>query len=453
MIEISAGPSARLDVVFSSSRFTPESSMLHRDMLHRDMLDRDMLDRDMLDRDMLDRDMLDRDMLDRDMLRRDRILRSLAFAALVASLGMMGCGTAPKPEELKELERILSEEGASEVKEAPGARKPYEESRELRRAALDEWEENDLELARQYAVRGKIRYRTAEAKASQLEAKERFDESKAKLQEINPKVQKLDEERNELRAEVQELHRTVQKAEQERARARKQEIQNREESANQERELAAQKQIDRALNAKREALDVRANEFAQGTFNRAQNELKSAQSLMKSGSFNRAESTAKSAGTLFGKAAKEARPKFDNEQAKKNPQKRLDSLTEKLEFNFGDRQVESVGRGVRVIIPELFAEGAKQISSGERADLDTLAELAEKFDEFDIEIEGYTRKGNATENLTISQVRAQRVERHLKDQGIRRGRISSDGEGQSNPRYPDQPSKNDRVEITFRLPR
>lgn len=387
------------------------------------------------------------------MLRMSTMVRTFAIALLAGSVGFAGCGNAPKPKELKELERILGEEGANEVKEAPGARGPYEKSRKLRRAALDEWEDNDIQEARQYAIRGKIKYRTAEAIAQKTEAKKQFDESKAKLEKVNPKVTKLDEERHELRKEVQELHQKVQKAQQAKARARRDQIEQEADSANKDAQLGAQNQIDRALTAKKDALDVQANEYAKGAFNRAENELKSAQSLMDSESFSQAEQTAKSAQSLFDKAKQEAKPKYEDEKAKENPKKRLASLEEKLKYEFGDRQVETVGRGVRVIVPELFSKGGESLSGGKRDALDSVAELAQKFDEFDIVVEGYTREGNATENLTISQVRAQRVKKYLKEQGVDGDRIDSEGKGQSNIRYSNSPGMNDRVEITFRSSR
>jgi len=381
------------------------------------------------------------------------VFRTLSLVALIGAVGLAGCGNSPKPKELKELERILGEEGASKVKDAPGSRGPYEKSRKLRRAALDAWEENDVQEARQYAIRGKLKYRTAEVLAQQQEAKKRFDESKATLEKINPKVTKLDEERHKLRNEVQELHQKVQKAEQERARARRDKIEQNADSEDEEAQLAAQNQIDRALTAKKEALDVQANEYAKGSFNRAQNEFKSAQSLMDSESYSQAEQTAESAKSMFEDAKNEAKPKYEDEKAKENPRKRLASLEEKLKYDFGDRQVETVGRGVRVVIPELFAKGGESISGGKRDALDTVAKLAEEFDEFELMVEGYTRKGDATENLTISQVRAQRVAKYLKDKGIDGNRVESKGNGQGNIRYSNTPSMNDRVEVTFRSTR
>ena len=380
-----------------------------------------------------------------------RFLVALLGAGLLAAAG---CAQAPKPKELTELERILGEEGANEVKKVPGAGKYYEKTRKLRGNALDEWEDNDIEHARHYAIRGKIAYRTAEAIARQHEAKSRFEKADAKVKKVNPQVQKLAKQRNQLRSEVQQLHQRVQRAQQREAAQRKSQIASNNSSDNQDAKLEAQNMIERALDAKKKALDVKANQFAKGTYNKGRNQLKSAQSMMASSpeSADDVVASAKAARETFEQAARKAKPKYKEEQAKANPMKRLGSLKEKLGFNFGSGNIESVGRGVRVVIPSLFNPGSAAIVGSKQSDLETLAELAQTFDEFDVQIDAYTQKGNATENLATSQLRAKRVRDFLKRQGVGSDRMSTDGHGQSQIRYQGSPSKNDRAEITFRLP-
>ncbi len=380
--------------------------------------------------------------------------RSLLMVLLAVSFsGLAACSQAPKPKELNELERILGEPGANEVKEVAGAIKHYEESRKLRRAALDEWEDGNIDKARHYAIRGKIAYRTAEAIARQHEAKKRFQKADEKVQKTNPKVQSLAKQRKKLREEVRALHRKVQEKQRARANKRRKELQAKDNtSESQEKELEAQNRIREALDAKEKALKVNANEHAKGTFNRAANQLKSAQSLLASNPESAASvaQSAKGAKATFEKAAEEAKPKYEEQQAKENPMQRLSSLKEKLSLQFGDAQVESVGQGVRVAVPSLFEADATEPRAAKRSDLETIAELAQKFDEFSVNVAGFTRKGDPTENLSISQVRAKSVKNILKQQGVSGDRISTEGNGQSQLRY-DAPARNDRVEVTFRV--
>ncbi|MFB6351318.1 MAG: OmpA family protein, partial [Bradymonadaceae bacterium] len=368
---------------------------------------------------------------------------------------LTACSSAPKPKELTELERILNEPGANKVKDVRGALKYYEKSRKLREAALDAHEDGNIELARHLAIRGKIAYRTAEAVKRQLEAKARFEKANAKVQKVNPKIQTLAEQRNKLRKEVQDLHKKVRKAQQQKAAQRRKELEAKSNtSKSEEQELEAQNQIERALEAKQSALELKANDYAKATFNRADNELKSAQSLLDSspGSADQAAQSAESAKELFEKAAREAKPKYEEEKAKGNPMQRLASLKEKLTMNFGDSRIDSVGRGVKVVVPSLFGPDEVAPRSAKHGDLDTIADLAQKFDEFKITLGGFTRKGDPTENLSVSQVRAKRVRDYLKQQGVKESRMSTEGHGQSQLRYSEAPAKNDRVEVTFRLP-
>jgi outer membrane protein OmpA-like peptidoglycan-associated protein len=382
------------------------------------------------------------------------VARILSILLVAGSLsGVVACSQAPKPKELNELERILKEPGANEVKEVAGAIKHYEESRKLRRAALDEWEDGNIDKARHYSIRGKISYRTAEAIARQHEAKKRFQKADEKVQKTNPKVQSLAKQRDKLREEVRELHRKVQKKQRARANKRREELQAQDEtSKSQEQELEAQNRIREALDAKQKALEVNANEHAKGTFNRADNQLKSAQSLLASnpGSASSVAQSAKEAKAMFEKATREAKPGYKEQKAKENPMQRLSALKEKLSLQFGDAQVESIGQGVRVAVPSLFEQDATEPRAAKRSDLETIAEMANKFDEFSVNIAGFTRKGDPTENLSISQVRAKSVKSLLTDQGVSSGRISTEGNGQSQLRY-DAPARNDRVEVTFRI--
>jgi outer membrane protein OmpA-like peptidoglycan-associated protein len=383
-----------------------------------------------------------------------KLVGSLSMVLLAVSVsGLVACSQAPKPKELNELERILGEPGANEVKEVAGAIKHYERSRKLRRAALEAHEEGNIDEARHYSIRGKIAYRTAEAIARQHEAKKRFQKADEKVQKTNPKVQSLAKERKKLREEIRTLHRKVQETQRARANKRRKELQAKDDtSKSQEKELEAQNRIREALDAKQKALEVNANEHAKGTFNRAENQLKSAQSLLASNpeSASSVAQSAREAKSAFEKAAEEAKPKYDEQQAKSNPMQRLSSLKEKLSMQFGDAQVESVGQGVRVAVPSLFEADATEPRGAKRSDLETIADLAQKFDEFSMNVAGFTRKGDPTENLSISQVRARSVKNVFEEQGVSSDRLSTEGNGQSQLRY-DAPARNDRVEVTFRV--
>lgn len=387
--------------------------------------------------------------------------RILAVLVLVASVGFVstGCSTPPKPKELNELEDILQDPESRKVKDAPGASKYYREARQYRRVALQAYESKEIEQAKTYAILGKLRYRTAAAIAEQHKAKQRLDEMNAKVAEVNPELETLQEERDKLNESLIELRSKVaqarrRKAEKERREAAKnrKSIERNASTEGAERQ-AAKNQISQAEQARAEALKVKANEFAKGTYNRAQNSLKSARQMyadnQSSDSIVRA---AKKANDLFDLAEQKARPKFEETQAKMEPAARRASLREDARNKFGAPFTIEERNGVRVVLAMMFDKGSGAVKSSSRPLFNAALDLAKKYDEANIRIEGYTRRGDATRNLATSQLRARNVRDMMTSQGISKGRITTTGLGQEQIRYPDDPERNDRVEIIFTIP-
>ena len=387
------------------------------------------------------------------------ILAAFLTVALSATF-LNGCSTPPKPKELVELERILKDPNARNVKKAPGAAKFYRESRQYRRVSLQAYEEGELARAKEYAILGKLRYRTAAALNEQLEAKKRFDAANAKVGEVNPKIQALNQERNKLVAEVGEVERQLARArnrkaqEDRREQAMKNASLDRNNDTDQAKQLAVNNSLKAAKKARDAALEVDANEYAKATFNRANNQLKSAISMNQDGAGDPDTiiTSADSAADLFKKAAREARPKYaEHQESMKAPARRA-ALREEAQNNFGGPFTVSEPTGVRVVLAMLFDKDSATIRPSSQALVKTAAELAKKYKEADIVIEGYTRKGDPTDNLATSALRAKAVRTFFEGQGIDDDRMSTNGLGQDRVRYQDDASKNDRVEIIFRIP-
>jgi outer membrane protein OmpA-like peptidoglycan-associated protein len=348
----------------------------------------------------------------------------------------------------------LSEPGANEVERAPGAGTYYRKSRKLRRAAFAAYDNRNLERAKHLSIRGKLAYQTAEVIASQTKAKKRLEKANQQITEINPKLKRLVDERDTLQTEVRNLQQRVTQLENEQSRRARAARADANEETEESKTLKAQNAIDESQTHKQRALRVKANEFAQATYNRAANHLKSARTLLKAQTASPGEvaDEAEKAATLFQKAQKEAKPKYEEHLAKMNPQERLQSLRKDLEFELGEGYVEGISRGVRAVVTDLFDKGASRIRQSQMGRLEELAKIAKEYDEFSLLVEGFTREGNVTQNLTISQVRAKNVRDLLKNRGVGSDRLSAKGRGQNRIRYPDQPAENDRVELVFRLP-
>jgi outer membrane protein OmpA-like peptidoglycan-associated protein len=373
---------------------------------------------------------------------------------------LSACSTPPKPKELTELERILQAPDALEVRDAPGAGKYYREARQYRRVARKAYEQEELERAREYAILGTLRYRTAAAIKKQLEEKKRLDAANAQVASINPELKALNQERNKLVKEVGLVERQVAQARNAQAQLkRRRKAQqggslDRNANTSSAERLAAGNKIAEAKEARDAALRVKADEFAEGAFNRANNQLNSAAALYSSnaGSPDAVVQSADRAAELFRQAAQAAMPQYNEYLAMQKPDARRAELRTEARNTFGAPFAMREPLGVRVILAMAFEEGSSRVRPASQALISSVVDLAKKYENAELVIEGYTRKGNATENLATSALRARNVRDAFVSQGIDDDRITTSGQGQSALRYPDDPSKNDRVEVIFRIP-
>lgn len=384
--------------------------------------------------------------------------RGAIFATLLVLLAAfsIACGPKEKSQALADLERQLQDPSANEVKDAPGASKPYREARQYRRLSLESWGEGKEELSQEYAVLGMLRYRTAAAISEQHEAKARLEEANAKVDESNPEIKALNQEQIKLAEEVNQLELTVAQA-----RRRKEEADRRADAmASQQvngtnsNDGALRTQLQNKLNevtaAKLEADAVNASTHAPQKYNPAMNLLKSVRALQSSGTINQQVITdASTALRLFKEAEQAAQASYQEELAKQNPAMRRQNLVTDATANFGAPYVITEPTGARVVLAGAFAKGATYVSASHDGVLKSLVEIAKKYDEFSIYIHGYTSKGDATENLGISQLRARTIKDYLTANGVKASRIETKGHGQDARRYPSDPSQNDRAEVVF----
>ena len=90
----------------------------------------------------------------------------IALCALLLT-SFAACSKPDKPKELLEIEALWQDPATRQVKDIPGAKTYYEESRKFRYDAQDAYNEGEVELSREYAIYSKLRYRTALAIAKQ----------------------------------------------------------------------------------------------------------------------------------------------------------------------------------------------------------------------------------------------------------------------------------------------
>lgn len=381
-----------------------------------------------------------------------RILATLAVLALA-----FACGPGPKSQALTDLERQLQDPSANEVKNAPGASKPYREARQYRRLSLEAWEAGKEENSQEYAILGMLRYRTAAAIFEQHEAKARLEQANSKVANTNPEIKALNQEQIKLAEEVNGLEMQVaqERRKAEEAERRRKALASQANAAQGNQDNAAKRQqlqnkLNEVESAKRAADAVDAAKHAPEKYNPASNALKSVKALTETGSVSdEIINEAQKALSLFKEAETAAKPKYDVSQEKLNPALRRQKLAAAAESTFGGSNVIKEASGVRIVLPGSFSKGQSTIDSGQNGKLKSLADLAKSYDEFSIYVEGYTSKGDATENLGLSQLRARNVQSFLTSNGVPSNRIETKGQGQDRPRFGASSTQNDRVEVVF----
>jgi outer membrane protein OmpA-like peptidoglycan-associated protein len=151
----------------------------------------------------------------------------------------------------------------------------------------------------------------------------------------------------------------------------------------------------------------------------------------------------------FNQSATGSKGDYKEEVAKEDPVARRNAMLKRAQAAYGSEYAFSEGSSVRVIIPQVFVTGTANMTGNGSEKLKQALTLATEFDEFTIRIESFTSRGDATESLAISQIRARAARDFLTSNSVKDSRIEVQGNGQDRPRYPNEPSKNDRLEIVF----
>jgi outer membrane protein OmpA-like peptidoglycan-associated protein len=134
----------------------------------------------------------------------------------------------------------------------------------------------------------------------------------------------------------------------------------------------------------------------------------------------------------------------------------MDKQAEEIQRDIKDAKVERVGEGIKITFNSgiLFDVGSDALKPAAEQNVAQLSTILNKYKDTDILIEGHTDStGSRKTNMNLSEGRASSVKRSLKAQGVKSGRISTEGYG------PDQPvasnvssegrQQNRRVEVAI----
>lgn len=134
----------------------------------------------------------------------------------------------------------------------------------------------------------------------------------------------------------------------------------------------------------------------------------------------------------------------------------MDKQAEELRADLDDASVERVGEGIKITFNggSLFEVDKSALTESAKSDLKDLAVTLNKYDDTEILIEGHTdATGSDEHNMALSRLRAESVEAFLVSQGVRAGRFSIVGYGETQPIDDNSTdsgkAKNRRVEVAI----
>jgi outer membrane protein OmpA-like peptidoglycan-associated protein len=136
--------------------------------------------------------------------------------------------------------------------------------------------------------------------------------------------------------------------------------------------------------------------------------------------------------------------------------RQMDKQAEELKRDLEGAQVERVGEGILITFKSglVFDHDSYALREETKTNLTDLAETLKKYDDTNILIEGHTdNTGEDAYNQKLSENRADAVENFLVQQGIKNGRVTTKGYGESQPLDNNESEaskqKNRRVEVAI----
>lgn len=136
--------------------------------------------------------------------------------------------------------------------------------------------------------------------------------------------------------------------------------------------------------------------------------------------------------------------------------RRMDKQAEELQEDLEGAEVERVGEGILITFDSglLFDVDSYQLRPATKDDLREMAQTLKKYEDTNIIVEGHTdATGSEEYNMTLSRNRAGTVQKYLIDQGVRPGRLSAIGYGETKPVATNETSagrqENRRVEVAI----
>lgn len=351
---------------------------------------------------------------------------------LLMSCGLfLGCGPQPKPETLTQLEALRqSSESATINTAAPEA---YSRCTELTNKAVDAWQDGEQAQAKMYAALGQRQYATARALSMMKDAETREAAAESEIKLLKSQMATLDERRNGLETRIDLMKAQI-------ASADVANVENR---------------IQVAMTERERAVGVDAPTHQKEAFDAAEQKLGEANSFSAAGQRDEAAKCADEARLLYAKAYELAKPEYDRKVQSAQSAERQKALFTEAQAIVGPDYVFTDMKSTVIVIAGAFESGKSTILPVKQDALRRVAELAQKYSDATVIIEGYTQT-RTKNHYEVSQRRVDAARDFLVSRGVDYKRMMTTAKGKESPRYDEKKKENralnDRVEISLTLP-
>ncbi len=355
----------------------------------------------------------------------------LALALAIASFAV-GCGPQPKPEELTQLEEQRASEDTAAINVA--APEAYKRCTDLTEKAISAWQDGEQSTAKMYASLGQRQYATARAEAKRQEALARISAAQDEAKAIKLQMETLNAKQEGLEKSISLMKANIANAD----------------NAN------AEHRIQLAMTEQEKARSIEADiaDASKAVYAEATAKLKQAGEANAYGKREEASALADEAKALYIKAYDLAKPDYEKRLASAKAAEAQKALYEDAKNIVGPTYAETTLTTTRMIFANAFEKDKYDISYEKQDAFKRVAELAKKYPDAGISIEGYTQK-NTKQYFEVSQRRADAVRDFLISQGVDYKRIQVTAKGKDYLRYDEKTKSNrplnDRVEIIFSL--
>jgi outer membrane protein OmpA-like peptidoglycan-associated protein len=391
----------------------------------------------------------------------------------------------PRPNELMNIDKMMQDRAQAQAA-SRAAPQVYKVSQKYYALAEEAYDEGEAEDCIYYSTIAAIKFTTALEHAKRLAAEDRRTKAEQRLEVANQQRAKLDQTRADLNRRIGRMEKILAlqatlEAEKKQSQAEKKRVAAELEEAKKQAKakLEAEKKAaaEKLAAEKAQLEEVRQEKEVQELLAQASSKIQTAEALeaksydpmnlnsaktfmaqakqaLTQKRYQNAKDLAKMSDEKISLAIAKAKAEYAKKKKEADVRKERENLFNDANAISGT-EVKQEKRGVILTLHEMFEPKKTEVLPEQNFLLDKIAQLAKKYPEYPIVVEGYTdSRGRESNNLALSQGRAQSVLNYLvQEQSLGFNRIKAAGYGESRPVADNSSAqgraKNRRVEVIF----